>query len=191
MIFLTDFGDSAVLVPLSVVVFVWLLTTRSRGPALWWLAGFGVLSVAIAASKVLLFACPVIPDVRSPSGHTGFSLYAYGGLAVIVAAEVSRTWQRVAIILVAALIAAGIGFSRVVLHMHSAAEAVTGFAVGAAALAIFGFGYLRRSQRGRTLAPLLVGAALILAAFHGGRLNPEYSLRALSLSLHLRAMLCP
>ena len=191
MVFLTDFGDSAVLLPLCIAVFAWLMTRRSRWPALWWLIGLGTFAVVIATAKVVFFACPVIPHVTSPSGHTGFSLIAYGGLAVIVAAELDRTWMRVAVVSMAVLLAAGVGYSRVILHMHTRTEAAIGFAIGAAALGVFSFGYLRRIHSGPTLAPLLVGAALILAAFHGGRLNPEANLRELSLALDLRAVLCP
>ena len=191
MKFLTDFGDSAVLMPLSVVVFAWLLTMRPRRPALWWLMALGFLALVITASKIVLFACPLADDINSPSGHTGFSLLTYGALAVIVAAELPRMWLRVATLSAMVLLVVGIGLSRVALHMHTLAEAGIGFGIGTAALAIFCFGYFPKPRTRRTVAPLLVGAAVILAAFHGGRINPEDNLHMLALELNVRALLCP
>ena len=40
------------------------------------------------------------------------------------------------------------------------------------------------------IAPLLAGAALVLAAFHGGQVNEEDNLHALGMWLDLRGAIC-
>jgi membrane-associated phospholipid phosphatase len=191
MKYLTDFGDSAVLLPLSAAVFIWLLVMRPARSAAWWIGALIFCGAVTVVLKILFFACPPALDISSPSGHTSFSLLAYGGVAGIVAVERQSPWERTAIILSAIGLVASIGISRVVLGMHSEPEIIIGFAIGAAALAIFGFGYLRLGGSGRTITPLLIGVTLILTVFHGSKLNPENKLHELGGWLDFRSLVCP
>jgi membrane-associated phospholipid phosphatase len=190
MRFLTDFGDSAVLLPLSLVVLVWLLATRSIGAAIWWVGVLIVFGAIIGGLKMLFFACPPAVDVRSPSGHTGFSMLVYGGIAVIIAIQRRSAWSRAAIMLAAVALVVGIAISRVTLHMHSRMETLIGFLIGAVAVTVFVFGYRRTATRGRLTAPLLFGAVLTAAVFHGARLNAETNLHMLGGWLDLQQLFC-
>ena len=191
MKFLTDFGDSAVLLPLSVVMLIWLLTTRPAAAALWWAAALFFLGTVLGGLKILFFACPPAADINSPSGHTGFSLVVYGGLALILAAERRSIWLRVAILLAAGGYVTAIAISRVTLEMHTPPETVIGIAIGAVALAIFGAGYLRVGVTRRLVVPLLIGIAATIAVFHGSQLNAESGLQQLSGLLGLQRLFCP
>src|SRR5277367_6456310 len=122
MKFLTDFGDSAVLLPLSAVVLIWLLATRSVGAAIWWVGVLVVFGAVIGGLKMLFFACPPAVDVRSPSGHTGFSMLVYGGIAAIIAIQCRSVIARIAIMLAATALVIGIAICRVTLRMHSRNE---------------------------------------------------------------------
>jgi len=190
MRFLTDFGDSAVLLPLSAVVLIWLLATRSVGAAIWWLGVLIVFGAVIGGLKMLFFACPPAVDVRSPSGHTGFSMFVYGSIAAIFAAQRQSAWSRWAIMLAAIALVVGIAISRVILHMHSARETVIGFLIGAAAVGVFFFGYQRTARSRRLTAPLLFAVVLTATVFHGARLNAETNLHALGGWLDLRQLFC-
>ncbi len=190
MIFLTDFGDSAVLLPLSAVVLVWLLSTRSAPAAIWWVGVLAVFGGIIGALKMLFFACPPAVDINSPSGHTGFSVLVYGGIAAIVAIQLRSMPARAAIMLATAILVIGIAITRVILHMHSTSETVIGFLVGMTALAAFVFGYQRTHPRGRLMAPLLFGVVLTATVFHGARLNAETNLHTLGGWLDLQQMFC-
>jgi len=190
MRFLTDFGDSAVLLPLSAVVLIWLLVTRSVGAAIWWLGVLIVFGAVIGGLKMLFFACPPAVDVRSPSGHTGFSMFVYGSIAAIFAAQRQSAWSRWAIMLAAIALVVGIAISRVILHMHSARETVIGFLIGAAAVGVFFFGYQRTARSRRLTAPLLFAVVLTATVFHGARLNAETNLHALGGWLDLRQLFC-
>ena len=191
MKFLTDFGDSAVLLPLSALILIWLLAARPFVAALWWGFSLAFLAIVMGALKILFFACPPVAELSSPSGHTGFSLIVYGGLAIIVAALGRSFWQRAAVIGLAILLVLGIARSRVALEMHTPLETVVGFIVGAMALAIFGFGYFRAATGKRQVLLLMIGVAVTVAVFHGSQLNPEPGLHSLSGWLGLRRLFCP
>jgi membrane-associated phospholipid phosphatase len=190
MKFLTDFGDSAVLLPLSAVVLVWLLATRSVNAAIWWVGVLVVFGAVIGGLKMLFFACPPAVDVRSPSGHTGFSMLVYGGIAAIIATQRRSVWMRVAIMSAAVVLVVGIAISRVILHMHSRTETLIGFLIGVAAVGVFVFGYRPTTTNGRLMAPLLFAVVLTAALFHGARLNAETNLHTLVGWLDLQQLFC-
>jgi len=190
MKFLTDFGDSAVLLPLSLVVLIWLLATRSVGAAIWWVGVLAVFGAVVGGLKMLFFACPPAVDVRSPSGHTGFSMLVYGGIAAIIAIQRRSAWSRTAIMLAALALVVGIAISRVSLHMHSRTETLIGFAIGVVAVAVFIFGYRRTTTNRRLMAPLLFAVVLTAAIFHGARLNAETNLHTLGGWLDLQQLFC-
>jgi membrane-associated phospholipid phosphatase len=190
MKFITDFGDSAVLLPLSAVVLIWLLATRSIGAAVWWVGVLMVFGAVIGGLKMLFFACPPAVDVRSPSGHTGFSMVVYGSVAAIVAAQRQSRWSRVAIMASAIALVVGIAISRVILRMHSTRETVIGFLIGAVAVGVFFFGYQRTTPNRRLTTPLLFAVVLTAVVFHGARLNAETGLHALGGWLDLQQLFC-
>lgn len=191
MKFLTDFGDSALLLPLSAVLLVWLLAARRWQAAFWWIVTLAFLGAVMGSLKILFFACPPAPGIVSPSGHTAFSMTVYGCLAAILAADRPVRPMRMAIPPVAFAFAASIAATRVTLHMHTMAEAVIGLAIGIVAVAIFAFGYRRSGAGSRHLAPLLIGVAAVLAILHGNQLNPENDIHALSGLLGIRRLFCP
>jgi membrane-associated phospholipid phosphatase len=190
MRFLTDFGDSAVLLPLSLVVLIWLLATRSVNAAIWWVGVLVVFGAVIGGLKMLFFACPPAVDVRSPSGHTGFSMLVYGSIAAIIAVQRRSRWTQAAIMLAVIVLVVGIAASRVILHMHSRTETVIGFLIGAVAVGVFFFGYRRTATGGRLMAPLLFAVVLTAALFHGVRLNAETNLHTLGGWLDLQQLFC-
>jgi membrane-associated phospholipid phosphatase len=121
--FVTYFGDSAVTVPLSLLVLVFLLAA----------------AVVIGALKLVFRACGSVittAHIVSPSGHTAMSTAVYGALALLIGGRFPPRSRR-ALALVAAIVIVAIGWSRVVLHDHSRAEILVGFLVGAGALALF------------------------------------------------------
>jgi membrane-associated phospholipid phosphatase len=190
MKFLTDFGDSAVLLPLSMVVLIWLLATRSMAAAIWWVGVLAVFGAVVGGLKMLFFACPPAVDVRSPSGHTGFSMLVYGGIAAIIAIQCRSALARIAIMLAATALVIGIAISRVTLRMHSRNETLIGFLIGVVAVAVFIFGYRRTTANRRLLAPLLFAVVLTAAIFHGTRLNAETNLHMLGGWLDLQQLFC-
>jgi membrane-associated phospholipid phosphatase len=190
MKFVTDFGDSALLLPLSLAILAWLLFARSARTGIWWSAALILCGTGIGVLKMLFFACPPGGDLDSPSGHTALSALVYGGLATILASETQSKWLRRAIGAAAFFLIVTIADSRLVLHMHSLPEVAAGMAIGIATLALFVFQYRRIPHKHGRILPLLLIASITVAVFHGQQLTPESRLHALSLLLNLRALVC-
>jgi undecaprenyl-diphosphatase len=69
-----------------------------------------------------------------PSGHTAASIAVYGGIALLLSSRLTRTWQRVAIWLVAVLIPIYVAGSRMYRGMHHPLDVLGGVVIGVAAL---------------------------------------------------------
>jgi membrane-associated phospholipid phosphatase len=186
---LTDFGDTAVVLPLSVVISSWLLRHHSRRILVSWIIAVSFCVTITALSKTYLYACPIGSDLVSPSGHTSLSTLTYGAIALVIAAEGSRILQT-------SVLGAGIGFicaiagSRVVLNAHSGLEVGIGILIGIAALALFTRYYLRWRNEGAPLLALVLPAILVIAVFHGQDLRVELVLHAISHHLRLASFAC-
>jgi membrane-associated phospholipid phosphatase len=185
----TDFADSAVLLPVSILLFVWLWSRQSKVAALWWIAAIGLCVGTTIIFKIYFSVCPLGADLHSPSGHTGFGTLVYGGLATIVAAE-SQARQRLLVLAAGAALILAIGLSRIALNAHSVAEVAFGFVVGSAALALFAVSYLRHRSAPVTLSWLIVVALVLVSLFHGQQLNAEEFLHTLGVHLHHDGMAC-
>lgn len=187
---LTDFGDSAVLLPLTLALFVWLAATRRLRAAILWLAVVVANNALIGLLKIYFFACPSGPHLHSPSGHTGFAVLVYGAITAIVALEMPRVWQRAFVGLLGGVFVIGIAVSRVALGAHSPLEVVLGGLVGIVSLFAFLRAYHPRHSRVGRLVPLLLVVAAVTILFHGNRLKAEALLQSLSLGFGIRHVAC-
>jgi membrane-associated phospholipid phosphatase len=176
---LTDFGDTAVVLPLSVVISWWLLRHHSRRVLVAWIIALSLCITITALSKTYLYACPIGTDLVSPSGHTSLSTPSYGAIALAIAVEESRILQT-------SVLGAGIGFifaiagSRVVLNTHSVLEVGIGILIGITTLGLFTSYYLRWRNEGAPLLMLVLPAIVVIAVFHGQELRIELVLHAIS-----------
>ena len=186
---LTDFGDGAVLLPLSAVMLTWLLFDNSRRVVGSWVIAVGLCFAATALLKIYLYACPLTPDLVSPSGHSSLSVLIYGAIAVVIAAQ-HRGWLRVVILVAGASLIVGIAGSRLWLHAHSAPEVAVGVVIGIASLALFTANYVGFRTEGRRLRPFILSVIVVAAIFHGQELRAETFLHAISRHLHIRSIAC-
>src|SRR5580658_411809 len=178
---LTDFGDAALLLPLSLAMALWLLARRPLTAAIGWLAALGLCMGGTALLKIYFLACP-LGDFASPSGHVSFSVLVYGGFAVILGAEASMT-RRFLVIAAAAGLIIAIALSRLFLGAHSPAEAAGGLAIGAGSLIPFARAYLRSPPASVPLRALVLATILLVAVFHGRQLHAEALFRAIGWNL--------
>jgi membrane-associated phospholipid phosphatase len=169
--FVTDFGDSAVTLPLALLTLVFLLAAKQRRTALAWVLTIGGCALAIGALKVLFGACGSIiagAAIVSPSGHTAMSTAVYGALALLIGDRASPRYRRAVSVAAAAAIV-GIGSSRLALHDHTLAEIFVGFLVGAAAVAVFRAMVRPQEAPPLPLRWLIVSAVALVALMHGTR----------------------
>ncbi len=179
--FLTDAGDSGVLLPIALVGVGTLWFFHSRRVAWLLLRSVLVAGVFIAALKILFLSCAAhwATGLSSPSGHACLSAVVYGTMATLVAAGRAPA-VRALIYALTALFVAAIGVSRVTLGVHTWLEVGVGLSVGLLAQLWFAWSY-------RQTAPVRIdlktfGAALavtVLLAF-GIRLPAESLIRHLA-----------
>ncbi len=186
---LTDFGDLALLVPLSALTLVWLLLRQPRITALWWVLTLALCLSATAASKIYFYLCPSVPDLHSPSGHTGLSTLVYGALTTIVAVESRNPWRRL-VVAAGAIFVLAIGLSRIALDAHTGLEVGVGFGIGAASLGLFAEGYIHRRESGAAVGWLLAIAAVLAIVLHGQEVNAEALLQSIGIQLRTLGMAC-
>jgi undecaprenyl-diphosphatase len=171
MIAITELGDTAAVVAVTVIVFLWIVWKRAWHTAAYWIAAIAGASALNTAIKVALHRARPGDMLYSgwsafsfPSGHSTINLVLYGFLAFLIARE-TRLTLRIPVALGAATLIFLIAFSRLYLGAHWLSDVVGGLAFGSAWLALLGLSYIRRqSERIGPGSLLAVGCvALVLA----------------------------
>ena len=186
LIFLTDFADQSVVLPMVAMVAVVLMVQRRwRVAAMWLFAVSGVLGTVLAL-KVVGYACSwLLPALgsdrlalRSPSGHTAAAAVTYGGMAALLAARTKFGAVQVAsaAVLTAMGVAALIGFTRVQLGVHSPSEVIVAASIGV--VSVVGFARLvGQAGTGQSGTLMLTGALFVLVLAHGRHLPAEAAIQ--------------
>ena len=186
MMFLTDFADQAVILPVVFAIAIVLAIQGWVRGALVWLAVIFATFFAMLVLKVVFLACgplfgPI--DVHSPSGHVAAATVVAGGLAALL----SR--RRASILPVALLAGVVIGVSRLVLGMHSLPEVVLGTVVGlAGAAALY---TLAGAPPVLRPARVFAVAVIVAALFHGMHLPAEAAIRHSAIRVLLESVCLP
>ena len=178
-IFITDFGDGAVTVPLAAVTMVILFALRRPRLALGWGVSIAACAGTIGALKLALAACCHRSGLASPSGHVAMSAAVYGGLVLLLAGSLAPLERRAAAI-GAALLVAAIAASRIALHEHSIAEVVIGLVVGGAALAALRVVVAAVPPGFLPVIWFGAAAAITIIVMHGTRWHTEGAIHALA-----------
>jgi membrane-associated phospholipid phosphatase len=185
----TNYGDLAILLPVTGVIALWLMAMRLPRVAFSWCVAVALCAGGTAVLKIYLYACPPLAELRSPSGHAALSTLVYGAIALIAAAEGTRR-QRVLTSIAGAAFILAIAVSRVLLQAHSPLETGFGLAIGLVALAVFAREYLARRSAEVSSRPLVVWVALPLVALHGQELRAEELLHAIGVYLQVASVAC-
>lgn len=131
--FLTFFGDSMLLLPCAAIVFIiLLLSPSSRKPTWQWMLLFGGVGAVVCVSKLAFMGWGIGSshwDFTGFSGHSALSASIWPVLLWLLCGRFSSPVRRTAVI-VGYLLAAAVGYSRLVIHAHSTSEVLTGLALG-------------------------------------------------------------
>lgn len=182
---LTDFGDSAAMLPAAGLIAVWLAAGRAWRQAALWCLGFAVLAAAVAISKIAFLGWGIGVELIDFTGISGHTALAVSVLAVGAAVSLGNRAEpmRLAGAALGAAVGIGIGLSRLALHVHSVSEVMIGGAAGAV-LAI-GFLWGGRHAQPAKLHPVCIGALLLLTlvTVHGERAPTQQFLTQVALAL--------
>ncbi|MEX0696178.1 MAG: VTT domain-containing protein [Dongiaceae bacterium] len=180
MVVVTELGDSAVTVPVTVAVLAWLAWRRAWHAAAYWL---GAVALASAFNTVLKLALhmprpvDIYPGASAfsfPSGHATVNTVIYGFLALLVARELRPVW-RLPLAAAAAVFVALIAFSRLYLGAHWLSDVAGGVAFGVAWVALLGIAYLRHRPPRLRAAGLLTVVCAVLALAGVVHISRQYS----------------
>ncbi len=181
-LFLTDFGDTAVTVPLAIVMTVFLIAVRQLRLAIAWALVIVGCAGAVGALKLGLRICGHPWDgsaLSSPSGHTAMSIAVYGGIAILVGSTLNRA-AGAALVAAALIFTIAIALSRTIVGYHSPIEVVVGIGVGIAALAAMTAVTAHFRPARLPLAWLVAGALVVFVLFHGTRWPAEQAVYRLA-----------
>jgi undecaprenyl-diphosphatase len=170
MVAITELGDAAVVVPVSLAVLAWLAWQRA-----WRATLYGAAAVAGASLFAFLLKITLQQSrpgalydgwngYSFPSGHATASTALYGFLVVLICRE-AGTRARMVVTLTAVLLVGAIAFSRLYLGAHWLSDVTAGLAFGVAWVAFLGIVYLQHARR-NVRAGMVAGvglAALLLA----------------------------
>src|SRR5579859_2618182 len=121
---LTDFGDSAAMLPAAGLIAAWLAASRAWQQAALWCSGFALLSLLVALSKLAFLGWGIgseALDFTGISGHTALAVSVFSVGAAVSLGDRRRA-LRLAGAALGALIGVAIGLSRLALHVHSVSE---------------------------------------------------------------------
>jgi undecaprenyl-diphosphatase len=149
---LTTMGSTLILVPLFVAVVGSLIWSKRYGAALFFSVATGG-ALLIDFTMKLIFERPrpkldyaaVLPDYSFPSGHSMNGVVFYVGLGLIIWSVFGRRVGLLATI-VGAILAFGIGTSRIYLGYHYFTDVLGGFLAGIAWLLIVGAAFRSRPK---------------------------------------------
>jgi len=186
---LTDFGDSAAMLPAAALIALWLAAGRAWRQAALWCLGFALAATLVALSKIAFLGWGIGIEAIDFTGISGHTMLAVAVLSVGAAVSLRDRSRPVQLAGAALGAAAGIaiGLSRLVLHFHSLSEVLVGALVGAV-LAV-SFLWAARHANSARLHPAALGVLLVLtlATIHGERAPSELLLTRAALILSGRS----
>lgn len=184
-------GDSALLLPASAFLLVYLAILRLPRLALAFLAALAFDGAGTVAAKLVFHACghALADDVVSPSGHTSFATLFYGSLALMLGAGRPAA-LRWALGLGATLIVLAVGVSRVRTGAHTPEEVGIGLSIGALAYGIFALLHARAGRQDVPWAPVAIGFGLALAVLGGSHFSLEGAIGRMARTLSRTLDVC-
>src|SRR6185312_10266345 len=124
----TDFADQALILPTIALIGLWLLLAEPRRTAVAWAASCAVVLGALFLLKLILPCTSLAHVLRSPSGHTASAVLVAGGLLILLVGPGRH--RRALAVAAGILLGAGIGATRLALHVHTKPEVIIGALVG-------------------------------------------------------------
>lgn len=185
LMWLTDFGDAAIILPMAAIIAIWLLLARPRPLSMWWCFCFCGSAISVWLAKLIFATAPVVIgsfSLRSPSGHACTSATLYGMIAIIFNVSSTNLLRPVTIALMAAVVG-GVTLSRVVLQMHSLSDALAGALIGLLWLTPMAL-TMKPYRAGKYAHGLLAIFLLLTAAITHGASLPIYRTNLIPISSH-------
>jgi membrane-associated phospholipid phosphatase len=142
MVRFTELGSVGAITVLTVMGALWQASLQHRVLSLAWvsiLVGAGLLNISLKTNldrprppEAWRDRAVLESNYSYPSGHSMGSTVGYGLLAYTLLIHPSNRRRRAAIVLLIALVVAGVGLSRIYLRAHWFSDVIGGYSVGLA-----------------------------------------------------------
>ncbi len=156
---LTYFGDSMLLIPTAVIIALVLPWKSDNRRTVWyWLLAFGLAGLIVSISKIMFLGFGIGSarfNFTGFSGHSAMSATLWPVMMWLISGRWSRGW-RAFTVGIGYVIPLMVGFSRLVIHAHSASEVLAGLLLGFTLSSAF-----LLSQRGTALKGFSVAQVAI------------------------------
>lgn len=133
------FGDSTVLLPSAAALFIVLMLRKTSRLLAWqWSLLFGITGAIVCASKLAFMGWGLgirELDYTGFSGHSALSAAFWPIFLWLFSARFPRLQK--AAVATGYILAAVVGYSRLVIHAHSVSEVIAGLLLGAVGSALF------------------------------------------------------
>jgi len=166
---LTSLGSSVLMIPAALIVVVRLIAASAWRVAFWWTLWFATAVGLVLVSKVAFLGWGIGIRSLDFTGISGHAMLATAVLPVLGHLLVPGKIRAIPMpgALCGLVLSLAVGISRCVLGMHSPAEVVAGFGLGA----LVALAFIRLSGIGARLVLLdgdITALLVLLAAFHFG-----------------------
>jgi len=182
---ITNFGDSAVMLPAAVAIALWLAAGGAWRATIVWLATFGLGAVLVAGTKIAFLGWGIGSawlDFTGASGHTMLAT-SVGLTAIHLLSRGLPRPHRLGLAAIALAGALTIGVSRLALDCHSISEVCAGLLIGS--LVAGTFVVLTRRLPEPDLAPgvMIAALAVICLMMHGHQAGSQGLIERVALQL--------
>jgi membrane protein DedA with SNARE-associated domain/membrane-associated phospholipid phosphatase len=178
MVALTGLGNVGVLLPLTLLVFAWLLLRRCWHTAAYWVAAVlfsqalvKLLKFTLGRARPFDLYPGAIEQFSFPSGHATSSIVIYGFLAFLLVRRQTAT-VRIGISAIAVGVIVLIGLSRLYLGAHWLSDVLGGFSLGLAWIALLAMVYthyrIDEDLQPQKLTALSAGMLLLFSPWYIG-----------------------
>ncbi|MCB1921474.1 MAG: LssY C-terminal domain-containing protein [Candidatus Competibacteraceae bacterium] len=169
MVFIAEAGDYQVTLPVSLVVFSWLVWRRNHSAIWHWLAALGFGMATNLLFRILLpVSSPTdvsqgLQGYSFPSSHATFSTLVFGFLAALIAREIPLV-RRWLVYLAVAFIIVPIAFARLYLGIHWLTDTLAGLCLGLIWVTALAIAYNRHPKTNLHWRGLLAYSVVALLA---------------------------
>ena len=182
---ITDFGDSAVMLPAAATIALWLGAGGAWRAMGAWLVSFGLGAALVVGTKIAFMGWGIgiaTLNFTGISGHTMLTTAVTLTAIHLLTTGLPRQ-LRLALMAVGLAGALAVGISRLALDAHSVSEVCSGLIIGG--LVAGGFALASRRLAIPMLAPglMLASLAIVCIAMHGHQAGAQGLIERVSLYL--------
>ncbi len=180
MIAITEMGDTAVTLPMTLVILAWLIWQRAWRAAAYWVAAVGFAAALNTAIKAAIhrarpgeLAYSGVTEFSFPSGHATVNAVMYGFLALLIVRQLTSAW-RVPVVAAVVAFTVLIAVSRLYLGAHWFSDVAGSLTFAAASLIVVAVAYVRHRPPEINVKALAAVACISLAAIGGFNIHRRH-----------------